>query len=578
MQKKKYKVLDLGIEVTRRCNKACPHCARGDAQDLTISEAMINRMIEAVDDVRMVRIGNGEALLELDRIEYLIRKINESSWNVIYIEVTTNGSILDRRIIDAFESFCGSGHGKRVAIIRISNDQFHNEAEFERAYEYYSSAAKEANERLRQKVGKRIIHVHYTLESGSREIEHIWYEGRAVNYIKRGQDGYAVENISSFAYPCLYKHRICVKDSTIGCALQITVNGDVTFFEEVSYEHLDEMAIGNVAVDNLVDIVDRHNASCLLLCNELDILRNIDAREQWAALKGETIGTPRIDRIMCHRVLDLRNKAKSLYPNLSVQTIMERLKFPKSMGGARGIFGKDAVVLNSIFGSVAEGANDNSKVMGCNDGRSVQEMEAEIENGVRSTYEVAWVTGLIADDPTMIKLKDIVLQSDAVAELDADNLDEGGDVTETVNSLLPGLLDAMEKDGTMERVRMIAQSERNLREIKGNVEPALIHLQLVDAVIHYVKLNDGKVHPSDINSFRAADCHIGKMRLLYQGLTESDRQLYHDYLAAEHNTTWEALDERFTRYGLVSISHRDTQSDDELIRVIESLVEKGVEQ
>ena len=97
---KKYKVLDLGIEVTRRCNKACPHCARGDAQDLTISEAMIDRMIEAVDDVRMVRIGNGEALLELDRIEYLIRKINESNWNTIYIETTTNGSILDRRIID----------------------------------------------------------------------------------------------------------------------------------------------------------------------------------------------------------------------------------------------------------------------------------------------------------------------------------------------------------------------------------------------------------------------------------------------------------------------------------------------
>lgn len=125
---KKYKVLDLGIEVTRRCNKACPHCLRGNAQEVTISEKIIDRIIDGIDDVKSIRIGNGEALMEPERIEYLIRKINESGWNTAYVEITTNGSILDRRIIDAFELFCGaSGHDTRVASIRVQHRRIHRE-------------------------------------------------------------------------------------------------------------------------------------------------------------------------------------------------------------------------------------------------------------------------------------------------------------------------------------------------------------------------------------------------------------------------------------------------------------------
>lgn len=330
---KKYKVLDLGIEVTRRCNKACPHCLRGNAQEVTISEKIIDRIIDGIDDVKSIRIGNGEALMEPERIEYLIRKINESGWNTAYVEITTNGSILDRRIIDAFELFCGaSGHDTRVALIRVSNDQFHVKAEYEQAYSFYSSLATEVNERLRRKGACGGICVEYVLRNDDQQLKGILYEGRGVDYINKGLDRYRSEGQQG--YPYLYKHRICVSDNTVGCALMITAKGGVAFLEEVSYEHLDEMTIGNIVEDDLVDIVDHHNAECLFLCSEMDRLRVIDCYEAFGNFRPEYEGLhldayAKLCRLIFNRVLALRYKAKSIFPGLTAQAILERMKFPE---------------------------------------------------------------------------------------------------------------------------------------------------------------------------------------------------------------------------------------------------------
>ena len=59
---KRYRFSALGIEITRRCNKKCPHCARGSTQNMTMSEEVIDRIINNAESVEHVTIGSGEAL------------------------------------------------------------------------------------------------------------------------------------------------------------------------------------------------------------------------------------------------------------------------------------------------------------------------------------------------------------------------------------------------------------------------------------------------------------------------------------------------------------------------------------
>lgn len=37
----------LLLEATRKCNMACPHCMRGDAEELSMDYAVIDRIFEA---------------------------------------------------------------------------------------------------------------------------------------------------------------------------------------------------------------------------------------------------------------------------------------------------------------------------------------------------------------------------------------------------------------------------------------------------------------------------------------------------------------------------------------------------
>ena len=69
---KKYSLHDLSVEITRRCNKNCLHCMKGDAQNVTITEDIIDRVIADIPDVARLSLVGGEPLLELDKIAYLI--------------------------------------------------------------------------------------------------------------------------------------------------------------------------------------------------------------------------------------------------------------------------------------------------------------------------------------------------------------------------------------------------------------------------------------------------------------------------------------------------------------------------
>lgn len=145
----------------------CIHCLRGEAQNLTISTEIIDKIFEQVKDCRTISLTGGEPLLELDIINYLIDCINSSNWNTESIQITTNGTIIDKRIIKIFEKFCNKKKN-RIAYIRISADKFHNKTLSQAAYSAYSKMT-----------NNKAIHIW----TGKERIKSFKFTGKGKKYI-----------------------------------------------------------------------------------------------------------------------------------------------------------------------------------------------------------------------------------------------------------------------------------------------------------------------------------------------------------------------------------------------------------
>lgn len=327
---KKYTFNKLDIEITRKCNKRCVHCMRGDAQDLSMSTEVIDRIFEDVEDVERIVFGNGEPLMEDEKISYFIDKLVESQWSTRRIEVTTNGILFDPRIIEVFEKFCLWKDGGE-ATLRISNDQYHNVEEYERAYTFYKPLVNAANERIKQTHPYSRIDLHYILGEERRELTDIpglAYSGRAIELVNNNKEKFIYGK--NVIRPFCYKHRIKIIGTKIHCALQISANGNVTFDESASYDQLDDISFGNLLSHSLTDIIDNHNSECLTLCSEAELIERTVNSGLMADLKYCHKDFNALLGIICNGILDLRYRAKDRFSNIPAQTIIERLPFPNA--------------------------------------------------------------------------------------------------------------------------------------------------------------------------------------------------------------------------------------------------------
>lgn len=317
-----YKLNALGVEITRRCNKVCQHCMKGDAQNVTITTTIIDRIFEDIQDVTRLLLNGGEVLLELDKVEYFLTKAATSPWNVREIECTTNGTICNRKIVDLCEDFCIKK--SCVAVIRISNDEFHDAAEYEKAYAYYKPLVDNANARIKSQGSSGKIQLLFTQATG--EPLNLIYAGRATTYIDNGTSQY--RHGLNVQYRIDTKHRIKVIDNVIFCALTVSANGNVCFWEETSYKKLDaDLSIGNILKHPLSEMVALHNDNCMLLCSEADALSHTEAiglDSSYSTIHAFL----QFKNILCGRILELRNKARQQFPNVPAQDIISALPFP----------------------------------------------------------------------------------------------------------------------------------------------------------------------------------------------------------------------------------------------------------
>lgn len=139
MEESSLKIIEsMALEVTRRCNDKCPHCMRGDAQNIDMKKDIVDNLFARKGLILLKLVfSGGEPLLNEDLIIYTIDKIISTKALVFQIEITTNGIIYSKRVVEKlkefkeyikrnFKSLSDLIDRDEISCIRISNDQFHN--------------------------------------------------------------------------------------------------------------------------------------------------------------------------------------------------------------------------------------------------------------------------------------------------------------------------------------------------------------------------------------------------------------------------------------------------------------------
>ncbi len=248
----KFKFAYLGLEITRKCNLKCAHCIRGDAQHLSMSTAVIDKILDSSAGIRTILFTGGEPFLEPDLIEYVVDQVIERDFECFGMGVVTNGTIMNDngiRCVKAMNKFAEWSRKKYPNLaksgIDISNDHFHDQESSTACMEFYKPYAGEFLE----------LSMH-----GEIKPEQVVNEGRAV------QTGVATEDITKVhALP----RRIYINEfNAIGCMLKLSSKGNLYLWEYDSWEDIDKNSMGNIMQESLVKIFER-NQWKELCCNEI---------------------------------------------------------------------------------------------------------------------------------------------------------------------------------------------------------------------------------------------------------------------------------------------------------------------
>ena len=136
---------ELGIELTRRCNEACPHCLRGDAMDIDLSKEVIDALF-LNNDIRLIEnlyFSGGEPTMNSKAFSYFVDKLIEKKVIVGTYRVIINGTYYDSLFGNAIEKLheyidrVGWNRDYNVMYansfgrIGISQDQYHKKAKRE---------------------------------------------------------------------------------------------------------------------------------------------------------------------------------------------------------------------------------------------------------------------------------------------------------------------------------------------------------------------------------------------------------------------------------------------------------------
>jgi hypothetical protein len=240
-------VLDsMLLEVTRRCNMTCEHCARGDAQSLDMSKAVVDAALEGVEEIHHLTFSGGEPTLNMTAIEHFTRAAKARKINLGGAAIITNGKRPSFRVVKAMIDLYAMvdavyGEADEMVSLEWSNDPFHTDQDVKEPKIYRAL---------------RFYHPRNTPE----------YLRQYDRYNSLINEGRARDNgLSNGRVHTL--ERICVEESLgdafaedslrVDSTVYVSANGNVMQDCDCSFERIDAENIGNVLREPLETIIRR---------------------------------------------------------------------------------------------------------------------------------------------------------------------------------------------------------------------------------------------------------------------------------------------------------------------------------
>lgn len=115
----------VAIEVTRKCNMKCPHCLRGDAENVSIDINYLEYFLKNFRGctIKELLLTGGEPTLEPKIVSEILYLLYKYDVNPYYISIITNGKGISKEFIDIINYW----RSKNLTIsVQVSLDKYHS--------------------------------------------------------------------------------------------------------------------------------------------------------------------------------------------------------------------------------------------------------------------------------------------------------------------------------------------------------------------------------------------------------------------------------------------------------------------
>ena len=222
----------LIIEVTRRCNMRCDHCLRGDAEDLDISNEVLDRILDSslVEGPHIVFTG-GEPTLNIRAIQYFIEGLKRRGARIDGFYIKSNGKDESIELMLASLELYALSDNKEMCALEVSGDQYHEgySPELYKGLAFYRFDERDISD-------KALIN-----------------DGKSFEYGIGSRSEYPAD----FIFDEYDSEDTCVEE------LYISSNGNVVGSCNMSFERVDEESLGNILTEDLEDIILREYTRAL---------------------------------------------------------------------------------------------------------------------------------------------------------------------------------------------------------------------------------------------------------------------------------------------------------------------------
>lgn len=129
--KKKIELSNLVIEVTRKCNMKCPHCLRGERQNIDIYNDYITKLLSDVESISTLTFSGGEPTLNIPAIRFTLDELKRLNIYVDCFYIVTNGNekaISQEFLLLLMDLYQYQGDKDNIYgnMIEMSKDKYHS--------------------------------------------------------------------------------------------------------------------------------------------------------------------------------------------------------------------------------------------------------------------------------------------------------------------------------------------------------------------------------------------------------------------------------------------------------------------